>query len=178
METDIEKLKYPIGNYKRKLNITSEDVKNYINIIEALPAKLKETIKELNDVQLDTQYRPSGWTIRQVVHHLPDSHLNAYIRMKLAVTEDKPVIKPYEESKWAELPDAITAPADLSLMLIESLHKRWVIFLRALTPEQLKRTFIHPEMGERAVDDTIGMYAWHCEHHFAHIKGLIERMDW
>lgn len=178
METDIEKLKYPIGGYKRKPSITSEDVKNYIDIIEALPEKLKETVKELNDVQLDTQYRPGGWTIRQVIHHLPDSHLNAYIRMKLAVTEDKPLIKPYEEAKWAELTDAHTAPADLSLMLVEALHKRWVIFLRALTTEQLKRTFMHPEMGERTVDDTIGMYAWHCEHHLAHINGLIKRMGW
>jgi hypothetical protein len=178
MDTDIEKLKYPIGNYKRKLNINADVVKSYIDTIEALPEKLRMAVKELNDVQLDTQYRLGGWTIRQVVHHLPDSHLNAYIRMKLAVTEDKPAIKTYDEAKWAELPDAIASSAEISLMLVESLHKRWVIFLRALTQEQLKRTLVHPELGERAVDDIIGMYAWHGEHHLAHIKGLIERMSW
>ncbi|RPI18628.1 MAG: putative metal-dependent hydrolase [Ignavibacteriae bacterium] len=175
METDIEKLKYPIGKYEAKKDISAADVKGYINTIEALPAKLRNEVKGLTEEQLNTQYRTGGWTVRQVIHHLPDSHLNAYTRMKLTITEDKPTVKTYEEAKWAELEDAKNAPVEISLSLLEALHKRWVIFLRSLTEEQLKRKFIHPDLGEMSLDGLVWLYAWHCAHHLAHITELKKR---
>jgi hypothetical protein len=175
MDTDLEKLKYPIGNFNYKKDLTESDIKVYINKIEILPSKLKEVVKGLTEEQLCTQYRTGGWTIKQVIHHLPDSHLNAYIRMKLTITEDKPVVKTYEEAKWAELEDAKNAPVEISLNFLEGLHKRWIIFLRSLTPEQMKRRFIHPEHGEQSLDYLISLYSWHCEHHLAQITELKKR---
>jgi DinB family protein len=118
-------------------------------------------------------YRPGGWTIRQVVHHIPDSHLNAYIRMKLAVTEDRPTVKTYEEQLWAELPESRTAPVAMSLLLLDGLHQRWVAFLRGLSPDQFRRSFTHAEWGQVTIDDALAMYAWHCRHHTAHIRNAL-----
>jgi hypothetical protein len=135
-------------------------------------------VKGLSDSQLDTPYREGGWTVRQVIHHVPDSHLNAYIRVRLALTEDNPTIKPYEEKLWAELPDARTAPVELSLGLLESVHARWVLLMRSIAPEDFARRFIHPEGWNGTLDTIAAMYAWHCHHHTAHITRLRERMDW
>lgn len=132
----------------------------------------------LNDQQLDTPYRPGGWTVRQLAHHVPDSHLNSYVRFRLALTEDEPTIKPYYEDRWAELPDARTAPIHTSLALLGSLHERWVLLLRSMAPEQFARTFRHPELGLMTLDKNLALYAWHGQHHVAHIAGLRERMRW
>jgi uncharacterized damage-inducible protein DinB len=135
-------------------------------------------VKGLTDEQLDTPYRSGGWTVRQVVHHVPDSHLNSYVRFKLALTEDNPTIKPYEEGRWAELSDSNSTPVEVSLTLLESLHDRWVRLLRSLTPEQWKRTFRHPELGEMTLEKTLALYAWHGKHHVAHITELRKERSW
>ncbi len=146
--------------------------------IAETPARLREAVVGLDDAQLDTPYRPEGWTVRQVVHHLPDSHLNSYVRFKLAVTEDEPTIKAYDEAAWARLEDAQNAPIEGSLELLESLHERWVRFLRSLGPNELARTFKHPEIGSVSVAQNIALYAWHGRHHVAHITSLREREGW
>jgi hypothetical protein len=143
-----------------------------------LPAQLAKAVAGLDDAQLDTPYRPGGWTVRQVVHHLPDSHLNSYARFRLALTETSPLIKPYEEAAWAQLSDARTAPVGPSLTLLEGLHARFVLLLRTLTDGQFARTFRHPELGENRLDWTLGLYAWHCLHHVAHINNLRIRERW
>jgi hypothetical protein len=132
----------------------------------------------MSDHQLDTPYREGGWTVRQVAHHLSDSHMNAYIRIKLALTENEPTIKPYEEKLWAELVDARTMPIEPSLQILESLHKRWVLLLRSLTPPDFSRTFRHPQSGVRNVDWILQLYAWHGHHHVAHVTSLKEKMKW
>ena len=139
---------------------------------------MRAAVAGLTQPQLDTPYRPEGWTVRQVVHHVPESHLNSYIRFKLAITEDEPTIKPYDEASWAKLDDAQQAPIELSLDLLEALHKRWMWFLRTLKPEDYQRTFRHPEMGIVSVDKNIALYAWHGPHHVAQITSLRERMGW
>ena len=143
-----------------------------------MPSRLREIVKDLRDGQLDTAYRPGGWTARQVVHHLADSHTNSYCRFRLALTEDLPVIKAYDEARWAELSDAKQAPIELSLTLLDALHGRWVLLLESLTEEDFRRAFRHPEHGEMRLDWTLGLYAWHCRHHVAHIAGLREREGW
>lgn len=174
METD---LKYPIGTFNFTGEITGSVTTAWINDIAELPRLLREAVRNLDDEQLDTPYRPGGWSVRQVIHHVADSHMNAYVRFKLALTEDKPVIKPYEEAKWAELPD-YTLPIEPSLLLIETLHQRWVTVLRELTPADLEKTFIHPESGVVSLGRNIGIYAWHGKHHLAHITSLCSRMGW
>lgn len=171
-------LSYPIGKFEHSGPINEEQLNNFISQIEETPAKLRAAVSGLNDEQLDTPYRPDGWTVRQVVHHLPDSHLNSYTRFKLALTEDAPMIRTYHEERWAELPEARTAPVDVSLDLLETLHRRWVMFLKLLTPADLERTFKHPEWGNVRVDTAIAMYAWHGRHHVAHITSLRERNGW
>jgi len=171
-------LRYPIGRYQPPAAITAEHRHEWIHTLAHTPAKLRAAVDELGREQLDTPYRPGGWTIRQVVHHLPDSHMNAYVRFRLALTEDEPVIKPYHEHLWAELADAKAAPIGASLELFDGLHRRWVALLSALTPEQFQRTFRHPEIGVHNLEWTLGMYAWHCGHHLAHIERLRERMGW
>jgi hypothetical protein len=165
-------IRYPIGPYKPPASITSAQRSLWIRQIEDLPASLKEAVAGLTGAQLDTPYRPAGWTVRQVVHHLPDSHLNSYIRFRLALTEDSPVIKPYDEAAWAELPDAKSAPIASSLALLEGLHARWAALLHSLDDTDYARTFQHPELGEIRLDWTLGLYAWHCRHHLSHIKSL------
>jgi hypothetical protein len=147
-------------------------------VIAAVPANLRAAVDGLDDTQLDTRYRPGGWTVRQVVHHVPESHMNAYIRFKLAVTEDVPTIGTYEEGEWGELEDARRAPVELSLSLLEALHARWVLWLGSLGSDVFSRRFYHPEMGEMDVDTLLQLYAWHGPHHVAHITSLRERMGW
>lgn len=181
-EQELHALRYPIGEfgeYRPKTGITEYDVRRYISIIDSFPAQLRKKVETLNDSQLDTTYRDGGWTVRQVVHHVVDSHINSYTRFKLTLTEDKPVIRPYYEDRWAELPEAKTAPVSLSLPLLDSLHKRWAVMLKNINSEQLKLRFYHPEnKTEMALDELICHYAWHCEHHLAHITRLKERMNW
>jgi hypothetical protein len=174
----LEELRFPIGQFTRPKEVTPAQFDTYIQEIERFPYDLRESVSGLTDAQLDTPYREGGWTIRQVVHHLFDSHANSYIRLKLALTEDHPTIRPYDEATWAELDDAKHAPIELSLNLIEDLHKRWIINLRKLTPEQKERTYNHPESGVWRIDQYAAMYAWHGKHHRAHITGLKQRMGW
>ena len=175
---DIEILKYPIGRYQVEENIDKAAIDNFIREIELLPERLAEAVKGLTLQQLQTQYRPSGWTVQQVVHHIADSHLNAYVRFKLALTEDKPIIKPYDEKLWAELPDTKLVDINTSLNLIDSLHKRWTTLLKQLSKKELDKEYLHPESGMKNVRETISLYAWHCNHHLAHITSLKKRMNW
>jgi uncharacterized damage-inducible protein DinB len=159
--------------------LTAGDRTACIARIAAAPARLRAAVAGLSDAQLDTPYRPEGWTVRQVIHHVPDSHLNAYTRVRLALTEQTPVIRPYEEARWAELPDARSAPVAVSLALLDSLHVRWVLLFRQMGNDEWGRTFIHPEQGrEITLDELLAMYAWHGEHHVAHITALRGRMEW
>ncbi|MEH7494774.1 YfiT family bacillithiol transferase [Neobacillus niacini] len=170
-------MRYPIGNFQFDGEITNSVTKDWINEIKDLPRLLRDVVKHLDNEQLDTPYRPGGWTVRQVIHHLADSHMNAYVRFKLALTEEKPVIKPYEETKWAELSD-YKLPIDISLSLLEALHIRWTDLLLSLIPADMEKTFIHPDSGEVSVGKNIGIYAWHGRHHLAHITSLCNRKGW
>jgi hypothetical protein len=171
-------LRYPIGRFQRPQSILERDRNAAIDAIAALPGELRRAIAGWSDERLDTPYRPDGWTVRQLIHHVSDSHMNSYVRYRLALTEPEPTIKPYDEGAWADLADAKSAPVDLSLNLLESLHHRWVILLRSLDAEQWNRTFIHPENGPSRLDVTAALYAWHGKHHLAHITGLRDRMGW
>ncbi len=171
-------LRYPIGKFQRPADITAELRGEWITQIGSLPAKLSRSVEGLNDGQLDTPYRPSGWTVRQVVHHVADSHINSYTRYRLALTEDTPRIKPYREAAWAELPDARILPVDVSLELLRALHARWDVLLRSMSPQQFERTFEHPEHGPMRLDVSTALYAWHSRHHVAHVVSLRERNDW
>ena len=171
-------LRYPIGEFKYEAPLTDAKRQACLAIIEETPARMRAAVAGLNEQQLDTAYRPEGWTVRQVVHHVPESHLNSYIRFKLALTEDVPTIKPYYEDRWAQLEDASEAPIALSLDLLDALHGRWLWFLRSLKPEDFKCTFRHPELGIVSLDKNIALYAWHGPHHVAQITSLRERMGW
>jgi DinB superfamily len=165
-------LRYPIGKFQPVQNVTDEQRRTFIEAIAEAPAKLRSAVAGLKDRQLDTPYRPGGWTVRQVVHHVPDSHLNAYVRLKLALTEDEPMVKTYEEARWAELGDVSSTPIETSLALLENLHKRWVVLLRSLAPSDWGRKWRHPEWGLVTVDFLVAQYAWHGRHHVAHITTL------
>jgi len=169
-------LRYPIGKFTFDGSPTEQARNKFIDDIEQAPAILRAAVQGLSPEQLDTPYRPGGWTVRQVVHHIPDSHLNAYVRFKLALTEDEPTIKPYHEDRWAELQEARTAPIEISLALLESLHKRWVLVLRSIKPENWKRAFRHPELGVVSLEKNLALYSWHGRHHVAHITSLRERI--
>lgn len=171
-------LRYPIGEFKFEGPLTDAERRAFIDTIEETPARMRAAVAGLTEAQLDTPYRPDGWTVRQVVHHVPESHLTSYTRFKLAITEDVPVIKPYFEDRWAELDDARQAPIALSLDLLDALHRRWIWFLRSLKEKDFERTFRHPEIGIVSVDKNIALYAWHGRHHVAHITSLRERMGW
>lgn len=174
----IEQLRFPLGRYELPTVFQSVLVKDSLAEIATLPAQLTAAVENLSQTQLDTPYRPGGWTIRQVIHHLPDSHMNSYIRFRLALTEDRPVIKPYEETAWAQLPDAKEADPAVSVQLLKTLHVRWALLLQALTFEQWHRTYVHPEGGDVFLFQAVGLYAWHGKHHVAQITSLKERMGW
>jgi uncharacterized damage-inducible protein DinB len=171
-------LRYPIGPFEWNGESSEEQRRERIDRIEAAPVRLMAAVQGLSEEQLDTAYRPGGWTIRQVVHHVADSHLNSYTRFRLALTEDVPAIKGYDQERWAELPDAKTAPVLVSLVLLEALHRRWVQLLRSMAPADFARTFVHSELGKVTLDRNLALYAWHGDHHTGHITGLRERMGW
>ena len=180
MEKDtLKQLRFPIGLYKIPPTITKEHRDEWIAILEHLPKRLEALVASLSEEQLETPYRPGGWTVRQLVHHISDSHHHSYIRFKWALTEDKPVIKPYDEKEWSKLFDARTAPIKMSLDHLKAVHAKLVYLLKGLSPEDLQRKFIHPDdNSESTLEVNIGRYAWHSNHHFAHIANLIEREGW
>jgi hypothetical protein len=171
-------LRYPVGKFQFPATVSSQDLTTFIDQIEEAPSRLRAAIAGLDQAQLETPYRPGGWTVRQVVHHVPDSHMNSYVRYRLALTEEEPVIKPYDESRWAELVDARTLPVEPSLVLLESLHARWVPLLRSLSSADWKRSFRHPHLGTVSLENNAALYAWHGRHHAGHITALRERMGW
>ncbi|MGA8621760.1 MAG: putative metal-dependent hydrolase [Candidatus Sulfotelmatobacter sp.] len=171
-------LRYPIGKFTYNGPPTPEQRQELLNAIAQAPTNLRAALKGLSEKQLDTPYRPEGWTVRQVTHHVPDSHLNAYIRFKLALTEEEPTITPYAEDRWAQLADTRATPVEISLTLLDSLHDRWVRLLRSLQPEDWKRTFRHPELGLVSLEKNLSLYAWHGRHHVAHITALRQRSGW
>jgi hypothetical protein len=173
-------LRYPVGRLVRPTTVSPAERAQFIDEIAACPAALRAAVRGLDDAQLDTPYRPDGWTVRQVVHHVPDSHLNAYVRFKLALTEAEPTIKPYREAEWAALPDGRSPLVAESLALLEALHARWVYMLRAMAPGDFSRTLIHPEHpgAPMTLDGVLATYAWHGRHHVAHVTSLRERMGW
>jgi len=168
---------YPIGKFRAPESISPADRASYIETIASAPAKLREAVHGCSAIQLDTPYREGGWTIRQVIHHVPESHMNAYIRFKLALTETDPVVKPYDEAGWAKLNDISVTPVETSLTLLEALHQRWVILMRGMSGEDWRKRYIHPESdrGAMALDHVLAMYAWHCDHHLGHVKSVVTR---
>ena len=171
-------LRYPVGKWSPAPAIDEDTRRRLIAEIEALPSQLTAAVKGLDDGKLDTPYRAEGWTPRQIVNHVMDSHLNAYIRFKLGITEDNPTIKPYNEQTWAETEDGRTAAVSVALPVIDGLHRRWVQFLRSLAPAAFARTLVHPERGSMTLDDLLQLYAWHGRHHTAHITELRTRQGW
>lgn len=177
--TDLEQLRYPIGKAQIPEVVETSHIQTWIAEIEALPTQMLEATQGLSEEQLDTPYRPGGWTLRQVIHHVPDSHINSYVRFKWTLTEDNPTIKAYNETAWARLPEAQDGPINLSLHLLKALHQRWVLMLKNLSADDLKRTFVHPESGDTIpLDELIGHYAWHGRHHLHHILSLKKRRNW
>lgn len=169
--SDLDSLRYPIGRFQRILAPLQPSARAaLIETIAAMPAEYRRAVEPLTPAQLDRPYRPGGWTIRQVVHHVPDSHAQAYARMKLALTEDQPAIKTYNETLWAELPDTAATPVAVSLALLDALHQRWTTLLRQLPPASFQRAFFHPEWGAVTLDEAVGQYEWHGRHHLAHIR--------
>lgn len=170
--------RYPIGNFEMPAQVTPARRQQAIDELAATPAKMRAAAKGLNDAQLDTPYREGGWTVRQVLHHVPDSHLNAYVRLKLALTEEKPTIKPYDEAAWAKLEDSKSTPIEVSQTMLDSVHTRMDRLLRSMKPEQFARVLVHPEHGERTVDWLLFLYEWHGKHHTAHITELRKQKGW
>ena len=168
--TDLDDLRFPVGPFEPRSGLTTQDREEFITQIEHFPSDLRFLTSTLNEEELDTPYREGGWTVRQVVHHVPDSHLQGYVRFKLALTEAAPTIKTYVQSAWGEAEDARTAPIEVSLDLLDALHKRWGIFLRSLSEEDFARTYHHPELGELTLETTLQLYAWHGRHHLGHVK--------
>jgi hypothetical protein len=178
-EQDLEILRFPIGRFSKPMVISKELIQQWIGDIESFPSRMKKEVVDLSDAQLDTPYREKGWTIRQVVHHCADSHMNSLTRFKLTLTEDKPVVKPYWEDRWAELADSKMMPIAPSLQMLEGIHERWTVLLNSLSESDYAKSFIHPEHGKECrVDENIGVYAWHCNHHLAHITELKKRKNW
>jgi hypothetical protein len=171
-------LSYPIGKFHFAGALNEEQKRQAIESIAETPVNLRAAVQGFNEAQLDTPYRPGGWTVRQVTHHVPDSHMNAYIRFKLALTEDEPAIKAYEQQLWAELADTKETPIEISLTLLDALHDRWVRLLRSLNSRDWQRTFRHPELGLVSLERNLALYAWHGKHHVAHVTALREREGW
>lgn len=175
---DLEKLKYPIGRFEEPTEINSEQITTWIYSIETLPERLNKVCTGLSEAQLALTYRPGSWNVRQVIHHLADSHINSYCRFKLALTEDNAQIRPYDENLWSALPDAKNAAPQASLDLLNGLHFRWVALLKSLNAEQLKRSFYHPEHDKLfPLDETLAHYAWHSEHHLAQVEQALRSID-
>jgi uncharacterized damage-inducible protein DinB len=171
-------LRYPVGKFSFPQSVSAAERREWIRDVGEAPRRLRAAVEGLTDSQLDTPYRPEGWTVRQVVHHVPESHMNSYIRFKLALTEDTPTIKPYDEALWAKLPDATASPIGASLALLEALHLRWVRLLEGMSEADYGRVFRQPELGPVRLDQNLALYAWHGKHHVAHITALRERMRW
>ncbi len=178
-EKTLETLRYPIGRFVSPERITPEQIEDWIRQLEAMPVRYENLVAKLQENQLETPYRPGGWTVRQLVHHVADSHHNSYIRFKWGLTEENPIIKPYDEKGWANLPDSREAPIQLSLDHLRAVHAKLVFLLKSLSRAELKRSFIHPE-GEvvTSLEENIGRYAWHGNHHYAHIENLLKREGW
>ncbi len=177
-DSDLDALRYPTGRLARVERSSRDDRRRWRDAIAATPAALRAAVDGLSDEQLETPYRPGGWTVRQLVHHLGDSHMNAFVRFKLGLTEDRPTIKPYDEAAWAELADGSHADIETSLVLLEALHTRWVRLLDGMTDDDFDRGLVHPEIGSITLDTQLQIYAWHGAHHVAHVTGLRERMKW
>jgi hypothetical protein len=178
MATPTEDLRHPIGRFSFQPPSTREQRQTWIAEIAAAPAQLRAAIAGLNEEQLNTPYRDGGWTVRQVIHHVPESHMNAYIRFKLALTENEPTVKPYDESAWAETADVRDTPIEVSLALLDNLHKRWVVLLRSMSDADFAKQFRHPELGVVPLEKNLALYAWHGKHHTAHITSVRERKQW
>ena len=174
----LEALKYPVGPFRAGPAPDPAERDEMIRELAAFPGIFRAAVSDLTDAQLDTPYRPGGWTVRQLVHHVPDSHLNCYIRFKLAVTEETPTIRPYDQAAWAETADGRDAPPGMSLDLLTAVHRRWIRFLHGLPESAWSRTLLHPEMGTLTLDDLLQHYVWHSRHHLAHVTGLRERQGW
>ena len=170
--------RYPIGKFSFTGPTDETQRKQWIDDIAQAPGALRRAVKGLNPQQVETPYRDGGWTVRQVVHHVPESHMNAYIRFKLALTEDDPTIKPYMEDRWAKTEDVEATPLEVSMALLDSLHDRWVRLLRSLKPDDWQRSFRHPELGTVSLERNLALYAWHGKHHVAHVTELRKRMGW
>jgi len=171
--------RYPIGPFERRDTLTPAERRTFLDQFIAAPARMREAVSGLSEQQLDTPYRDGGWSVRQVVHHVPDSHLNAYCRLKITLTEESPTIRPYDEAAWAALPDSTEkTPTEASLTMLESLHTRWVALWSSMSDDDFGKTFTHPEHGVRSLDWLLALYAWHGRHHVAHITSLRERMGW
>ena len=170
--------RYPIGRFVPDAQPSPSTRGSHLETIASLPSRIRQAVAGLNDSQLNSPYREGGWTVKQVVHHVADSHLNAYIRFKWAMTEENPTIKPYDETAWAALKDSELTPVDVSLSLLESLHLRWTVLLRSMKAEDFKKKFVHPDSGQHEVDWLLSLYSWHGNHHLAHITSLKERMGW
>jgi len=175
----MDNLSYPVGKFVWPKDVTDDDRHRWIREIAQLPADVRAAVGGLSDAQLDTPYRPGGWSVRQVVHHLADSHMQAVVRLRLALTEDAPTIRPYDQDGWADLSDSKSGPVEPSLQLLDGLHERWAALAGSLPPEAFGRVFFHPELDKDvSVDSLLAMYAWHGHHHAAHITGLREREGW
>jgi uncharacterized damage-inducible protein DinB len=174
----MDELRFPIGEFDRNFEVSPDARAERMSVIRDAPARLREAVARLTDEQLDTPYRPGGWTVRQTVHHVADSHANSIIRFKLALTEDQaPTIRPYYEDRWAELGDS-KLPIEVSLSLIDGIHTRWVALMDTMSDADFGKKFIHPETGEWTLDGALALYAWHSRHHTAHITSLVRRMGW
>ena len=177
-QDSVSDLSFPTGKFQRPPMLDADARARAIDTIAATPSRLRQAVRALTKEQIETPYRPGGWTVRQVVHHVPDSHLNAYCRFKLALTEDEPTIKAYDEARWALLPDVQAVPIETSLTLLDVVHERWVAILRGMKPSDFERMLVHPESGRQRLDQMLALYEWHGPHHIAHITKLRERMGW
>jgi uncharacterized damage-inducible protein DinB len=171
-------LRYPVGEFVARATITQTERQELIASLDATPTKLREAIANLTAEQLETPYRPDGWTVRQTVHHVADSHINAYVRFRLGLTEEMPTVKPYDENRWAQLEDGRHADPEISLRLLDAVHQRWTILLRSLPPAEFAKMLRHPESGVMSLDTVLQSYEWHGRHHVAHINSLRQRMGW
>jgi hypothetical protein len=176
--TDLDNLRYPVGRFTAPGSITPESRAAYIQTLRALPQRLRDSVSGLADAQLDTPYREGGWTVRQLIHHIADSHANSYVRFKLALTEDWPTIKPYDEAAWAELADSRELPVEVSLTMLMALHTRWVALLDSMSEDDFAKGYVHPESGRKSLAKALALYEWHSRHHTAHITSLRARQGW